>query len=289
MQQPVMCQPTTLKEAVKSLQTRGAVPFAGATDLIPAVRKGEISPRTLVNLKSVDGMTGVHSSRDGLVIGPCTSVADLFDHELVARHAPLLSEVARSFGSVQIRTLATIGGNLCTAAPSADLALPLLALDARLHIRGPRGKREIDIANFFVGVNKTALKRGEILTAIVLPRPKVRTGTAHQKLGVRRAMDLAFVGVAVALRVAADGRKCLAARLALGSVAPVPMRARRAEALLEGKALTESLLSEAAAQAAAEAKPIDDLRASGEYRRQMTEVLTRRALREAYRRARKEQ
>jgi carbon-monoxide dehydrogenase medium subunit len=252
------------------------------------MRKGEVSPKTLVDLKGVSGLIGVRSSRNGLVIGPCTRVADLEIDELVARQAPLLAEAARGFGSVQIRNLATIGGNLCTAAPSADLALPLLALDARLEIRGPQSSREVDIGDFFLGANKTALRRGEILVAVVIPRPKARTGTGHAKLGVRRAMDLAFVSAAVALQVAADGRRCRTARIALGSVAPVPLRARKAEALLEGSEGTAGLMAEAAARAAAEARPIDDLRASAEYRRQMVEVLTRRALQQAYRGARKE-
>ncbi|MFB3882769.1 MAG: xanthine dehydrogenase family protein subunit M [Armatimonadota bacterium] len=283
-----MVFPASLSEASAALGKRGAVALAGATDLIPSIRKREIAPRLLVNLKAIPGLAGIERVRGGVRIGALTTVGELLHSDIIASDLPLLAEVARDFASVQIRNLATVGGNLCTAAPSADLALPLLALDARLHIRGPRRTRTIELASFFLGVNKTALRRGEILTAITVPPPRRRTGAAHAKLAIRQAMDLAFVGVAAAVQLAPDGRTCRAARIALGSVAPTPMRARKAEALLEGQPLTNELIAQAAAAAAAESRPITDLRASKEYRRQMVAVLARRVLREALRRARKE-
>ena len=289
MRRPDMLQPATLDDALTSLTTRGAVPLAGATDLIPAMRAGEVAPRVLVNLKSIPALSGVTRRRGALRIGALTPVADVLRDALVAEGAPLLAEVARDFASPQIRSLATIGGNLCNAAPSADLALPLLVLDARVEIAGPGGASEMPIDEFFRGVNKTAVRRGEILTAIVIPKRPVRGGAAHAKLGVRRAMDLAFVGAAASLQLAADKKKCRRARIALGAVAPIPMRARKAEAVLEGKTLANDLIDEAAAAAAAQSRPVTDLRASKEYRREMTEVLVRRVLREAIRRARKEQ
>ena len=288
MPQPQMLQPATVEEAVQALSRRGAVPMAGATDLLPSMRKGEIAPKLLVNLKTIPGLSEVRRARGGITIGALTLVTDLLHDPVIAGTYPLLSEVAEHFASVQIRNLATIGGNLCNAAPSADLALPLLVFDARLQVHGPAGVREFDIADFFINVNKTALRRGEILTSIILPRPRPRSGAAHAKLGVRQAMDLAFVGVAVALQLAPGKKKSASARIALGSVAPIPMRARTAELILEGNPLTNDLISQAAAAAAEESRPVSDLRASAEYRRDMTEVLTRRALREALRRARKE-
>lgn len=289
MRRPDMLQPSTLDDALTALTKRGTVPLAGATDLIPAMRTGEIAPRVLVNLKKIPALSGLTRRRGALRIGALTPVSGLLRDGLVAEGAPLFSEVARDFASPQIRSLATIGGNLCNAAPSADLALPLLVLDARVEIAGPEGAREMPIDEFFRGVNRTALRRGEILTAIAIPKRPVRSGAAHAKLGVRRAMDLAFVGVAASLRLAADKKKCRGARIALGAVAPIPMRARKAEAVLEGKALTNDLIDEAAAAAAAESRPVTDLRASKEYRREMIAVLVRRLLREALRRARKEQ
>jgi carbon-monoxide dehydrogenase medium subunit len=284
-----MLQPSTLSEAVKALAGRGAVAMAGATDLIPAMRKGEIRPRVLVNLKGIAEMTGVRRTRQGTRIGALTRVADLLDDPIVAQDLPLLADVAAGFASPQIRNLATIGGNLCNAAPSADLALPLLVVDATAEVRGKGGRRKIAMSEFFRGVNRTALRPGEILTAIVVPRPRRRTGMAHAKLGVRKAMDLAFVGVAATIQISPDGKKCRRARVALGSVAPTPRRAAKAEAILEGQLVTSQLIDEAAEGAASESRPVTDLRASREYRREMTRVLTRRALREAFRRAGKEQ
>lgn len=288
MAEPHMLQPSTLREAVKALAARGAVAMAGATDLIPAMRKGETRPRVLVNLKGISEMAGVKRTRQGIWIGALTRVADLLDDPIIERDLPLLKAVAADFASPQIRNLATIGGNLCNAAPSADLALPLLVFDATAEVRGKSGRREIAMSEFFRGVNRTALRRGEILTRILVPRPRLRTGAAHLKLGVRKAMDLAFVGVAAAVQVSPDGKKCRRARLALGSVAPTPRRAPKAESLLEGQAVSAKLIDEAAEAAASESRPLSDLRASKDYRREMTLVLAGRALREAFRRAAQE-
>ncbi len=285
MAEPQMLQPSTVREAVRALAARGAVAMAGATDLIPAMRKGEIRPRILVNLKGIAGIRGVKRTRRGIWIGALTRVADLLDDPVIAQNLPLLAEVAAEFASPQIRNLATIGGNLCNAAPSADLALPLLVFDATAEVRGRSGKREIATSDFFRGVNRTALRRGEILTGLLVPRPRVRTGAAHLKLGVRKAMDLAFVGIAAAVQVSSDGKKCRRARVALGSVAPTPRRAAKAEAVLEGQVVTSQLIDEAAEAAVSAARPVSDLRASADYRREMTRVLTGRALREAFRRA----
>lgn len=289
MLRPDIVEPSTIKDALQALSRPGAVPLAGATDLIPAIRKGEIKPRLLVNLKQLPDASGIRRARTGIWIGALTPVADLLESTVIAKGCPLLVEVARDFGSPQIRSLATVGGNLCNAAPSADLALPLLVLDARVQVRGARGLRALDLCDFFRGVNKTILRRGEILAAILIPRPRVRTGAAHAKLGVRQAMDLAFAAVAAGLRLRADGRTCDQARIALGAVAPIPMRARKAEAILEGQPVTAALIRTAAAAAAAEARPVTDLRASAEYRRDMTATLAGRVLQQALRRAKQKE
>ena len=318
MLQMEMLYPTTLADALAMLGKRGAIPLAGATDVIPSIRKGEIAPKTLVNLKSIPDLAGVRrvrggpstgsgsrpqaaqgspraKPRGGIRIGALTKIGELLDDDVILAELPLLAEVAGGFGSVQTRNLATIGGNICNAAPSADMALPLLVLDARLEVYGRGGVRAIEMADFFLGLGKTAVRRGEILTSITIPKPRARTtagrgtcatGAAHEKLGVRQAMDLAFVAVAGLVQLSPDGRKCRLARIALGAVAPTPMRARKAEAALEGAPLTDEVIAEAAAAAAAESRPISDLRASKEYRREMVEVLTRRALHEAVSRAR---
>lgn len=283
---PEMVEPPTLGEAIAVLRRRpGAVAMAGATDLIPNIRRGLARPELLVNLKRIPGLSGVRRVRGGVRVGTLTKVAELLRSPLLDQGWPLLVEVAREFGSPQIRNLATIGGNICNATPSADFPLSLLVTDARLEIQGPRGAREMAIADFFRDVNEVALRRGEVVTAIFIPRPPPRTGLAQVKLGVRRAMDLATVAVAAAITLAPHGQVCRRARVALGAVAPIPMRSLAAESLLAGEKLTAGLLAEAGRAAAAEARPVSDLRASAEYRREMTAVLARRALTRAWRRA----
>ncbi len=283
-----MVFPTSLAQAAAALGKRGAVPLAGATDVIMAIRRGQMAPAVLVNLKSIPDLAGVRRVRSAVRIGALTKIADLLSDPIITADLPLIVEVARGFGSVQMRNLATIGGNICNAAPSADMALPLLVLDARLGVYAGGRRREIAIDEFFLGNGKCALRKGEILTSITIAKPGKRVGAAHEKLAIRQAMDLAFVAVAGLVRLSPDGRKCQSARIALGAVAPTPMRAAKAEAMLEGEAISDELISKAAAAASAESRPITDLRASKEYRKEMVEVLTRRVLQEAVSRARQE-
>jgi len=286
MLRPEIVEPATVGDAVSALrQHRGAMALAGATDLIPAIRRGLAKPRLLVNLKRIPALAGVRRARGGVSIGALTTVAEVLASPILAENWPVLVETAREFGSAQIRNMATIGGNLCNATPSADFPLPLLALDARLRIAGPKGERELPLSEFFVGANKTALSAGEIVTAILVPRVPAHTGAAFVRLGVRKAMDLPIAAAAAAITVAPDGRKCRKARIALGAVAPTPMRATGAESLLEGSAISGNLIGEAAAAAARESKPLTDLRASAEYRRDMIVVLVGRALEQAFARA----
>lgn len=286
MLRPEIIEPMTLKEAVAALRRHPrARPLAGATDLIPAMRRGTARPRVLVNLKRIPGLSGIRRVPGGVSIGALTTITDLLSSPIAARQTPLLVEVGRDFGSPPVRNLATIGGNLCNATPSADFPLALLVMDATLQIQGVRGARELPVSDLFLGAGKTALRAGEIVISIFVPRQPPRTGCAQLKLGVRRAMDLATVGAAAAITLAADGRTCRRARVALGAVAPIPMRSLAAEAVLQQQKLTLALLREAAAAAAGEARPISDLRASAGYRREMTAVLVRRALEQAVRRA----
>ena len=286
MLRPEIIEPRTVGEAVAALAgNRGAMPLAGATDLIPAIRRGLAKPRVLVNLKRVPQLAGIRRTRGGVSIGALTTIADVLKDPILMAGWPLLAETAREFGSPQIRSMATIGGNLCNATPSADFPLPLLVMEARLRIAGPEGERELPLSEFFVDANKTALAAAEIVTAVMAPKLPARTGAAFVRLGVRKAMDLPTAAVAAAVTLMPDRRRCKSARVALGAVAPAPFRARAAERVMAGNALTPELIEEAAATAAGEAKPISDLRASADYRREMTQVLVRRALAEAFARA----
>jgi carbon-monoxide dehydrogenase medium subunit len=194
-----------------------------------------------------------------------------------------LAESGALVGSVQVRNLATLGGNLCNAAPSADMAPPLLALDAEAVIVGPAGERRVPFTDFFTGVRRTVLAPDEILVEIVVPSPGARSGGHYLRHTPRRELDIAVVGVASQLTLS-DG-VCAKARVALAAVAPVPLRARAAEQALEGKPVTPEAIERAAELAVGATKPISDQRGSADYRRHLVRVLTRRTLRTALARA----
>jgi carbon-monoxide dehydrogenase medium subunit len=186
--------------------------------------------------------------------------------------------------SLQVRNLGTIGGNLCSAAPSADTAPPLIVLDASVEIISPKGKRKVLVENFFKGPGESVLIPGEILTRIMIPNPLNKSSGAYLKLMRRAAMDLAQVGVAVCLNLDSEKMICRGARIALGAVGSTPIRALKAEQILLNKQLNERVGKEAGKIAAQEANPRSSLRASKEYRREMIEVLTKRAVMAAYNR-----
>ena len=272
--------PATRKEALALLEEgQGkAYPLAGGTDLLVQMKRGRTHPAHLVDLKRIPGLRDIHPEESSVMrIG---ALAPLSQLEKSLRDSPthgLLAEGAASIGSVQIRNQGTVGGNLCNASPSADMAPPLLVLDARAVLESIRGKRVVPLRDFFLDPGKTALVTGEILTEIQVPFPPARAGMAYLKLGRRRGMDLAIVGVACLLDVDPESR-CRGARIALGAVAPTPIRASRAETALVGEKMSDRLFAEVSRMAAEEGRPISDLRASAEYRREMIRVLTRRCL-----------
>ena len=277
--------PGSLAEALEMMSHRPeAVPLAGGTDLLVQVKEGSRSVETLLSLRRVPEVHG-WTHNGALAFGSAVTVARIAADRRIREDYTALSMGAGLIGSVQIRNVATVGGNLCNAAPSADTAPPLLVLGAQAVIAGAQGERTVPLEAFFLGPGQTALRTGELLKEIVVPRPPQRTGSFYVRHTPRARMDLAVAGVAAAVTLESDGT-IAAARLALGAVAPVPMRATAAEALLSGRAPTDDLLREAGAAAAQEARPIDDLRASAEYRRHLVDVLARRALRGALTRAR---
>jgi len=279
-------RPTSLQQAIRLLRKPGAKAVAGGTDLLLQIRQGEIQPSLLVDISELAELHGILAVDGKRVrIGAVTPLRDLETSSLLRRRFPALSEAAALIGSVQIRNLGTLGGNLCNAAPSADMAPPLLALDATALIAGPNGHRSVRLDDFFLGPGKTALARGELLLALELKPLPARSGCSYQRITIRKRMDIAFVGVASLVVLDHDGKTCRLASIALGSVAPTPIRAPKAEALLVGKALSRQNLEAAATQACQEAQPISDLRASAEYRREIVKVLVRRTLIEASRRA----
>ncbi len=258
--------------------------MAGGTDLLVQIKEGKRQPHRIIDLKGIHEMDGVTLSRNDFFIGALTSIRALETSSSVLKKLPLLVQAASQLGSVQVRHRASIGGNLCNASPSADMAPALLALDAKAVIRGKAGTRVIELAEFFLEPGATVLGEGELLTHLKIPLTHNRQGSVYYKLSTRKAMDLAFVGVAILLELGKD-EQISKARIALGAVAPTPIRVRTAERLLEGKTLSLEVARESAVLAAQSCTPISDHRASAEYRREMVQELCLQSLLAAYRRA----
>jgi carbon-monoxide dehydrogenase medium subunit len=257
--------------------------IAGGTDLIPAVRLKGFRPKHVVSLVNLrKELSYVTFKRDTVRIGALTKIRDAQRSGHI-RKTTCLHEALSQIGSVQIRNMATIGGNLCNASPAADSAPPLLVLEASIEIVRKGGRRRIPLKDFFLGPGKTALRKGELLREIAF-RPEAGTASSFQKLGRTRGEDISTATAAVLLKI--DGSKISQARIALGSVAPTPIRAYKSEKELVGKTASEAILDAAAAKSAEEAKPITDVRASGDYRRSAVKALVRQGLAQALERAR---
>ncbi|MDI7261315.1 MAG: xanthine dehydrogenase family protein subunit M [Thermodesulfobacteriota bacterium] len=274
----------SLQEALDAASETVSVFLAGGTDLLVQIKEGKRRPQCVIDLKGIREMDGLRISGDEFSIGALTSIRALETSPSALEKVPLLSQAAAKLGSVQVRNRATIGGNLCNASPSAETAPALLALDAQALICGKTGTRTVDLGNFFLGPGMTALRDGEVLTHLKIPLSRNRQGSVYYKLSTRNAMDLAFVGVAVLLELEGNGQ-IRKARIALGAVAPTPIRAPSAEKILEGRAFDLKASREAAEMAAQSCQPISDQRASAEYRREMVRELCQQGLLAAYRQA----
>ncbi|HWQ13369.1 MAG TPA: xanthine dehydrogenase family protein subunit M [Roseiflexaceae bacterium] len=276
--------PRTLDEALAALAAHGgeAKVLAGGQSLIPAMRFRLTAPAVLVDINGVPGLEYIREENGHLAIGALTREAALEDSALVARAYPLLADAARVIADPLVRNRATVGGNLAHADPANDHPAVMLAYGAQLVARGPHGVRTIPIDAFFLGMFETALAPDELLAEIRIPRPGAGTGGAYLKLE-RKVGDYAVSAVAVQLTMSGD--TCTAARVALTNVNPTPMRAIGAEQALVGQRLTEDVLEAAGHAAAAECDPSADLRGSVEYKRDLTRVLVKRAVRRAAERA----
>jgi len=275
-------QPDSLAETLRILKNRraGVRILAGGTDLILQVKQGLISPSLLVDVKNVPELNRLEWTRNrGLHIGAAVPLAKLVESPLLAEKYGILAQACGVIGSMQIRNRGTMGGNICNAAPSADSAPPLLCLGAIAVASSGAGTRTIDLVTFFTSPGKTALRRNELLVEIEVPTPPARSAGCYMRHTTREEMDIAVAGVASFLVLSPRSTKLKTVRIALGAVAPTPIRAYRAEALLTGKAATQEIIEATAEEAAQEARPISDIRASAEYRRELVKVLTRRTLR----------
>ena len=277
-------EPKTLLEASSLLKELGdkAMVFAGGTDIIPKMRLKRFSPAHLVNIKGIKNLRGIEFG-ESLSIGALTTFNDILFSQVINEKYPVLTEVCGHIASHQVRNLATVGGNLCNAAPSADSAPILMVLDSEVEIFSVNGTRTILLENLFKGPGAVALGKGDILIRIIVPEPKENTGHAYIKHTVRRSLDIAIVGVAVRLTMD-EGGICNEARIVVGASAPIPLRAVKAERILAGIRLEPEVIEDACRAASSEISPIDDVRGSAEYRREMTEVNLKRAVETARRR-----
>jgi len=279
--------PASLSEALDYLSRYSgkAKVLAGGTDLLVSMKKREVLPEHLINLKGIQELKHIrYDKKRGLEIGGLVTLREIERSTIVKEKYGALWDAANVMAAPQIRSLATIGGNLCSAVPSADTAPPLVALGATVTLAGKNGERTLLVEDFFAGPEASVLNPVEILSRVFIPSPPENSGGAYLKLMRRNAMDLALVGVAACLKLDGGKRVCQEARIALGAVAPTPMRALRAEEVLVNKEPDEQLAMEAGKIAAQEARPISDVRASKEYRTEMLRVLTKRAVMEALKR-----
>jgi carbon-monoxide dehydrogenase medium subunit len=281
-----LATPHTVDDCLKLLAERSPETklVAGGTDLLPQMKNGLVKPARVIDLS---GVPEVHvlapDDGRGFRVGAAVTARQLERDPRIQSTYQSLAESGALVGSIQVRNLATVGGNICNAAPSADMAPPLVALDAEAVIAGPRGRRRVPMASFFTGVRRTVLESDELLLEFSVPAPGPHSGGCYLRHTPRRELDIAVVGVASQLTLA--NGVCTKVRICLAAVATTPVRAAAAERALEGQALTPSLIEQAATLAIEAAKPISDQRGSAEFRRHLVRVLTRRTLTTALARA----
>ena len=294
-------KPKTFEEALTLFAKYGekARWLAGGTDVIVMIKQKTISPDILISLQGIPGLDQIKFN-GSLSIGPMVTHRMIEKSELIKKDFSALADAVSWLGSIQIRNVATIGGNICTAAPSADTATPLLVLGTQVKIKSLKEEKTIPIEEFFKGPGKTVLKVGELIKEFIIPKPLPNTGSAYHKLQRRLALDLPILGVSALIsldknkitcsdmlcttspissilhKMEEDQIVCKEVRIALGVAAPTPIRAVKAEAILRGKKLSDELLDEAAEIAAKEAQPRDSIRGEAWYRRDMIKVLVKR-------------
>jgi carbon-monoxide dehydrogenase medium subunit len=277
-------EPSSVDEATRLLGEIGkeASVLAGGTDLLVNMKMGKTAPRHVVSLSRIEDLKGVKREQGSLTLGACVTAGELKEQEEIKAEFNGLCQSAGSLGSPLIRNLATVGGNIVTARPAADLPPSLMAYGASILLKKEKGERIIPLEGFFKGPGQTTIEPEEILCGVVLKEPPPYSGGGYAKLGVRKALEISLVNVAAFIILDGPNGPIKEARIVLGSVAPMPIRSPSAEAALMGERPDDELFEKAGNAASKDAKPIDDFRGSAEYRREMVKVLTRRALKQAY-------
>ena len=298
-------KPATVDEAIALMEgSQGpGVYISGGTDVLVLIRQKKLAPGCLISLRNINELVYLEV-QNGLKIGSAVTHNAIAKNEFIQKRYSALTDATCKVGSLQIRNVATMGGNICNAAPSADTACPLLVLDADVVIAGKNGEREVPIDDFLQGPNKVALEKGEIVKGFHMPAFGENTGSAYIKHTRRQAMDLPILGIAARVTIKIGGSEvgckdafctidsisnilkrledeqlvCEDVRIAMGVVAPRPIRAKKAEAALKGKVISEALFEEIAEIAASESSPRDSIRGEAWYGRDMVKVLTKRAI-----------
>lgn len=283
-------EPSTVKEACEVMAELGsrARPLAGGTDLLVQMKKKILVPSHLVSLAKLEELKNLEISNGVFRMGSLVTVARIAESDKVENILPALSQGALNLGSPLVRNLATVGGNIVSARPAADLPPPLMAFGGKVVLTNGKRERHVALKDFFKGPGETVMESGELLTQIHVNIPSAHSGAAYIKLGTRRALEISLVNVASFITLDGPDGAVKSARIVMGAVGPKPLRAFSAEDLLIGKRPSEDLFEEAGKKAAGESMPIDDFRGSAEYRYAMVSILTRRTLKAAYDRARKQ-
>ncbi len=268
--------PNTLPDIWKELAEPGSKLLAGGTDLLVDLKRRRLSVSKLVSLNALPELKTIKEKDGYLEIGALVPLQQIAGDELISKYCPVLAQAADSVGSVQVRNRATIGGNIVRAAPSADTAPALLVSEGLAKLSGPGGERTIPLAEFYTGPGLTVLQPGEVLNTVRIPLPAGTFRSFYYKHGRRKAMEIATVNVAIKIEL--DGSICQKALIALGAVAPTPIRATEAENALNGLVLTDGVIEEAANLCARASQPISDMRSSQNYRQRLVKVLTKRVL-----------
>ncbi|MBC8442523.1 MAG: xanthine dehydrogenase family protein subunit M [Deltaproteobacteria bacterium] len=272
--------PKTIEEAIAfhGQHSETAKYMGGGTDVIVKVKEGWMEPDFLISLKKIKGLCELHKNdaTGELSIGAMVTHATLEKSLMIQNEYPIIYDAVSNIGSLQVRNVGTIGGNLINAVPSADGAIPLIALDGVALLHGPDGERSVEVKDLFIEPYKTILKPGELLKKITIPPPAPHTGSAYIKFGRRAAMELPLIGIGVLLTLEDDLKTCAKARICLGVAAPTPMRAFDAEKFLAGKEINEEILIEAGKIAADESKVRDSVRGKAWHRKEMIRVHVRR-------------
>ena len=261
-------------------------PLAGGTDLFVAMKEKGATPENIIDLKGIKDYDFIRENNGQIEIGALASIRSIETSPLIKGKFPFLAEAAGKLGSVQIRNKATIGGNLCNAAPSAETAPSLICLSAMMELMDENGVRVIPLEAFFTGPGQTVIGGCGLMTKIIIPPLPQNSAGIYFKHSPRRAMDLAVVGVGCVLTFDSGKKRCIDSRIVLGAVAPIPLRVKRTEAVIKGKEITEKEIEEAGEVASQEAKPITDVRGSAEYRTEMVKVFVKRSIRETLKRIR---